>query len=305
MGKKTKVGFAVAAAGAAAWAGSKALVQPEPRSAKQAISYEKPIVLAHRGGMALAPEHTMAAFKKAADLGVDGFETDIRLTRDEEIIMFHDEYVDRTSDGAGRVAEMTLEELRSLDFGYQFTDLDGEYSFRGKGEKVVTLQELLRRFPEMLINIDIKDAPDTYEGSLMPSKLWRLLESEDALDRVVVTSFYDEQIDRFNLYAQNRTAIGAGVNEIKKAYSAFSSQFGHLYSPRADVFQIPVRYNVIRLDSPRLIAFLRELNVPVHYWVIDSKDEMKILLASGAKGIVTDRPDLAVDVVSTHIAKQE
>lgn len=305
MGKKTKVGFAVAAAGAAAWAGSKALIQPEARSAKEALNYEQPVVLAHRGGLLLAPEHSMAAFHNAAELGVDGFETDIRLTRDEEILMFHDEYVDRTTDGAGRVADMTLEELRKLDIGYQFTDLEGNHSYRGKGEKVVTLQELLRKFPDMFINIDIKDSPETYEGSLVPSKLWRLLEAEGALERVVVTSFFDEQIDRFNLYAQNRTAIGAGVNEIKKAYSAFTSQFGHLYAPRADVFQIPDRYNLLRLDSPRFISFLEQLNVPVHYWVINDKDKMKILLASGAKGIVTDRPDLAVDAVSTYNAQQQ
>ncbi|AQQ53816.1 glycerophosphodiester phosphodiesterase [Planococcus lenghuensis] len=305
MGKKTKIGIAAAAAGAAAWAGSKALIHPELRSAKEALSYERPVVLAHRGGMLLAPEHSMAAFQNAAELGVDGFETDIRLTKDEEIIMFHDSHVDRTTDGAGRVADMTLEELKKLDAGYQFTDLEGNNSYRGKGEIIVTLKEVLRKFPDMFINIDIKDAPETYEGSLIPSKLWRLLESEGALDRVVVTSFFDEQIDRFNLYAQNRTAIGAGVNEIKKAYSAFTSQFGHLYKPRADLFQLPVRYKSIPLDSPRFISFLEQLNVPVHYWVIDDKDEMKILLASGARGIVTDRPDLAVDALRTHIAQQD
>ncbi len=298
MGKKTKIGLAAAAVGAAAWAGSKALANPHQRPDKEVLNYERPIVLAHRGGAKIAPENTLAAFNRSAELGVHGFEIDIRMTSDEEILVFHDEYIDRTTDGAGKVANMTLEQLKAFDLGYHFIDLDGQHSYRGKNEKVVLLSELFEKFPQMLINIDIKDAPETYEGSLVPSKLWRLIDSLGVQDRVVVTSFYDEQVDRFNLYAQNRIAIGAGENEVKKAYTAFTSQFGHLYQPRADVFQIPTKSSVFRLDSSRFIAFLENLNIPVHYWVIDDAEMMRSLVAAGAKGIITDRPDLAVALVS-------
>ncbi|RLQ92868.1 glycerophosphodiester phosphodiesterase [Planomicrobium sp. Y74] len=297
MGKKTKIGIAAVAVGAAAWAGSKALVTAQPRPKKVALEYDRPMILAHRGGSLLAPENTMAAFKKAASFGVDGFEIDIRLTSDEELIVFHDEFVDRTTDGAGKVSDLTLEKLRTFDLGYHFEDLEGENSYRGANEKVVTLRELLEEFPEMYINIDMKDSPETYEGSLMPSKLWRLLESAGAEDRVGVTSFYDEQIDRFNLYAQNRVVVGAGENEIKKAYAAFNSQFGHLYKPRADMLQIPIRSSVFNLVSPRFIAFLGELNIPVHYWTINDPEAMRALVGAGAKGIITDRPDLAVEII--------
>lgn len=298
MGKKTKIGLAAAAVGAAAWAGSKVLANPNQRPAKEVLNYERPIVLAHRGGSKLAPENTLAAFNRSAELGVNGFEVDIRMTNDEEILVFHDEYIDRTTDGAGRVADLSLEQLRAFDLGYHFIDLEGQHSFRGKNEKVVLLRELFEKFPQVYINIDIKDAPETYEGSLVPSKLWRLIESLGVHDRVVVTSFYDEQIDRFNLYAQNRIAVGAGENEIRKAYTAFTSQFGHLYQPRADVFQIPTKSSVFRLDSARFIAFLENLNIPVHYWIIDEPDVMRALIASGAKGIITDRPDLALSLIS-------
>lgn len=297
MGKKTKIGIAAVAVGAAAWAGSKALVTAQPRPKKVALEYDRPMILAHRGGSLLAPENTMAAFKKAASFGVDGFEIDIRLTSDEELIVFHDEFVDRTTDGAGKVSDLTLEKLRTFDLGYHFEDLEGENSYRGANEKVVTLRELLEEFPEMYINIDMKDSPETYEGSLMPSKLWRLIESAGAEDRVGVTSFYDEQIDRFNLYAQNRVVVGAGENEIKKAYAAFNSQFGHLYKPRADMLQIPIRSSVFNLVSPRFIAFLGELNIPVHYWTINDPEAMRALVGAGAKGIITDRPDLAVEII--------
>lgn len=298
MGKKTKLAFVIAAAGAAAWAGSKALSKPQKRPDKEALQYEHPIILAHRGGSQIAPENSMIAFKKSAELGVHGFEIDIRLTKDEEIIVFHDEFIDRTTDGAGRVSDMTLSELKTFDLGYQFINSQQEYEYRGQGETVITLRELFEEFPQMLINIDMKDSPETYEGSLIPSKLWRLIEELSAQNRVVVTSFYDEQIDRFNLYAQNTVALGAGENEVRKAYSAYTSQFGHLYHPRADVIQIPVKSGVFPLDGEGFIKFLSTLNVPVHYWTINDSHAMERLFLAGAKGIITDRPDLAVTLLA-------
>ncbi|MGG1214832.1 glycerophosphodiester phosphodiesterase [Micromonospora provocatoris] len=300
MGKKTKIAIAIAAASAAAWAGSKAISKPQQREGKQALQFDRPIILAHRGGAHLEPEHTMLAFEKSAQLGVDGFEIDIRLTKDEEIIVFHDATVDRTTDGYGSVSEMTLAEINALNHGYQFEDLAGELPYKDKKVDVVTLRELLESYPNMLINIDIKDAPDTYEGSLMPSKLWRLIEELHAEDHVVVTSFYGEQIDRFNLYAQNQVALGAGESDVRKAFASFSSQFGHLYHPKVDVFQIPPKSGVVSLDSPKFIQFLNNLNIPVHYWTINDSVTMSKLINNGAKGIITDRPDIAVELLQEH-----
>lgn len=293
MGKKTNIALAIAAASAAAWAGSKALSKPQKREGKTALQYDRPIVLAHRGGAHLAPEHTMLAFEKAVSLGVDGFEIDIRLTKDEEILVFHDESVDRTTDGTGLVSTLTVEEIQALNHGYNFQDLDGNYLYKDQKVDAVTLRELLVKYPDLLISIDIKDAPDTYEGSLMPSKLWRLIEELGAQDRVIVASFFGEQVDRFNLYAQNQVALGAGESDVRLAFTSFTSQFGHLYNPKVDVFQIPVKSGVISLDSPKFIQFLDKLNIPVHYWTINDLVSMNRLIRSGAKGIITDRPDIA------------
>ncbi|EON73159.1 glycerophosphodiester phosphodiesterase [Lysinibacillus sphaericus] len=300
MGKKTNIALAIAAASAAAWAGSKAISKPQQREEKQALQYDRPIIIAHRGGAHLAPEHTVLAFEKSAQLGVDGFEIDIRLTKDEEIIVFHDATVERTTDGYGLVADMTLAEINALNHGYHFEDLQGGNPYRDVKTDVVTLRELLESYPNMLVNIDIKDAPDTYEGSLMPSKLWRLIEELGAENRVIVTSLYGEQIDRFNLYAQNQVALGAGESDVRKAFTAFSSQFGHLYHPKVDVFQLPPKSGVVTLDSPKFIQFLNNLNIPVHYWTINDETTMNKLIHNGAKGIITDRPDIAVELLKTQ-----
>ena len=293
MGKKTKVALAIAAASAAAWAGSKAISKPQKREAKEALQFERPIVIAQNGGAGLAPELSLQAFDKAQQLGVDGYTVSIRLTKDEEIIAFHDANVDRTTNGAGYVKDMTLEELKQLNVGYNFEDLDGDNPYREEQATLATLRELFENYPDKLFIINIQDSPDTYEGSLMPSKLWRLIEELNVHNQIIVTSPYSEQIDRFNLYAQNHIALGAGEGDIKKAITAFTSQFGHLYHPKVDVFVVPLKSGVFNFDSQKFVKFLSDLNVPTLYSNIDDLLTMNRVIRQGAIGVVTNRPDIA------------
>lgn len=300
MGRKTKVALTVGAAGVAAWAASKVVAKPQPRPRKEALEFKDPVVLSHRGGMTSTPEHTMAAFSNSAELGVHGFAVDIRLTKDEEIVLFHDETADRTTDFSGRISDYTIDELKKADAGYMFEDEEGDFPFRGKGEKIISLRELLTAYPHMLIAINLKDSPDTYEGSLMPSKLWRLLEETGSEDRVIVMSAFDEQTDRFNLYAQNKVAIGAGNDEVKKAYASFSSKFGHLYNPRADLFCIAEKMGPFPMNTESFISFLSNLNVAVYYNHVSDMETIEKLLIAGAAGFITDKPALAMEVIQQN-----
>lgn len=300
MGRKTKVALTVGAAGFAAWATSKAVAKPVPRVGKKVLSFDNPIVLANRGGHIEAPENTLAAFTHSAALGVHGFSVDVRLTKDEEIIVFHDEYLDNTTNLTGKVADFTLSELKEADAGYQFTDDNGEYTYRAKGEKLISLRALLERFPHMFVIINMKESPETYEGSLLPSKLWRLIEEVGAEDCVAVSSAYDEQTDRFNLYAQNRVATGAGDDEVKKAYAAFTSQLGHLYKPRADMFRIPEKLGIFPLGGEGFINFLSKLNVPVYYEDVRDEDTIITLIKVGAAGFITSKPYQAIQIIQDN-----
>ena len=134
----------------------------------------------------------------------------------------------------------------------------------------------------------------------MPSKLWRLIEELDIHYQILVTSPYSEQIDRFNLYAQNRIALGAGESDIKKAMTAFTSQFGHLYHPKVDLFVVPLKSGVFNYDSPRFVKFLEDLNIPTIYSEIDDLMTMNRLFQQGAMGIITNRPDIAESINETN-----
>lgn len=300
MGRKTKVALTVGAAGVAAWAASKVVVKPKPRPSKEALAYKDPVVLCTCANMSSVPDYTMAAFSKAAEIGVHGFAVDIRLTKDEEIVIFRDETVEQTTDFSGKVSEYTCQELKQADAGYMFADETGQYIYRNTGQSIVTLRELIEEFPQLLIAVNLKDSPDTYEGSLMPSKLWRLIEETGAEDRIIVMSVYDEQTDRFNLYAQQKVATGAGNDEVKKAYAAYSSKLGHLYNPRADVFNISEKMGVFPLNSEGFITFLSKLNVAVFYQDAVNSSAIEKLLKSGAKGILTNEPEIALNIIQKH-----
>ena len=183
------------------------------------------------------------------------------------------------------------------DAGYNFKDENGDFSYRGKGEKLLSLHELLDEFPYMFISINLKDSPETYEGSLMPSKLWRLIEELGVEDQIAITSTFDEQTDRFNLYAQSRVATGAGEDEVKKAYASFTSQFGHLYNPNADLFHIPEKLGIFPLNTEGFIKFLSQLNIPIYYENVNDRDAIVRLINAGAAGFITDRPTFAIEVI--------
>lgn len=279
-------------------AATKMTSKQSARFIKPFFNKRSPYIFAHRGGLKLAPEHTMAAFKQSHQLGITGFEIDVRLTKDNAIVVFHDARVDRVSNGSGKVSDHTLEELRSLDFGYHFKDINGEFPYRGSQDaKIVTLDELLDAFPDMLINIDIKDKSNTTPGNLVPALLYRLIQDKNAFDRVCITSFDDEQITRFNTYAHHRVAVGAGQKEVSLAYYAFNSGMKHTYNPKADTFQIPTHYKGLPLNNEKFIQFLQSLNIAVGYWVINSIEEMDAFLKKGVHTIVTDRPDIAMHLI--------
>ncbi|OFS62515.1 glycerophosphodiester phosphodiesterase [Nosocomiicoccus sp. HMSC09A07] len=253
-----------------------------------------PYIFAHRGGKGNYPEHTRLAFNNAVNQNVDGFEIDVRLTKDNEIVVLHDLYVDRVTEYSGKVSDYTLDELRKLDFGYNFKDVRENYAYRGHPDAgIVTLRELFKEYPHQIINIDMKDSIDTEAGQKIAPLLFELILDEKATDRVIVTSFEDEQIRRFTSFSGDLIALGAGTEEVTKAYTLYHSGLGHLYQPSRDTFQIPINLSSVKLDNAGFIRYLDDLNVKVGYWVINDTNEMTRLLNLGAHTIVTDYPDKA------------
>ena len=141
----------------------------------------QPLVIAHRGASAYAPENTLAAFKLAAEQEADAIELDVDLTHDGHVVVMHDATIDRTTDGHGRLSDLTLEEIRRVDAG-------AWKSAEFKGERVPLLEEVLEAVGQrLLINIELKGM--SLRGTGLEAKVAALIAQHDLIDRVIISSF--------------------------------------------------------------------------------------------------------------------
>ncbi|MFK8079705.1 MAG: glycerophosphodiester phosphodiesterase [Granulosicoccus sp.] len=237
---------------------------------------------AHRGTTLLAPENTMPAFELALGYGADIMEIDVRLSRDGEVIVIHDERVDRTCNAQGRVYDMRLSKLRQLDAGYHFIDLAGR-AYRGTGIRLLSLSELFERIPHIPINIDIKD--NTAEAALAVAKV---IEDSHCIDTVNVGSFHSMALNHFR---QRLPEVTTAATQAEVAQLYFKRG---LYK-RADFqyLQIPMNYLGIPLATRSFIRHANSRGIKTVFWTINDVKNMQHLIERNACGLVTDRVDIA------------
>jgi glycerophosphoryl diester phosphodiesterase len=259
------------------------------------------LAFAHQGGGLLAPENTLAAFERGAAFHPDALELDIQLTRDGTIVVSHDPTVDRMTDGHGRIADLTLAEIQRLDAGYRFT-LDGgqTYPFRGQGVTIPTLAAIFARFPDLVINIDLKEPVPGKE-----ERLWATIQAADARDRVIVGSFVCASLHRFRRITRGAVPTSACPREVLAFILASRAHASGLLHPPYRALQVPETQSGIRIVAPSIIRAAHRLGVQVHVWTVNERADMQRLLAWGVDGIMSDRPDVLADVLHHHTALAE
>lgn len=243
-----------------------------------------PLLIAHRGGSGLAPENTLEAFLNGADRwGADMIELDVHGTADGHCVVIHDDTVDRTTDGSGPVSSRTLEQLRKLDAGANFTPDGGRsYPFRDRGVRVPTFAEVLEALPEMRFTVEVKNG-----NAQRP--LFETIERFGARDRVIAAGMYDRDRTAFAGY---RGAVSASSEELRRFVYLHYLRLGRFMPPRADVVQTCERFGSHTIVTPRFVRVLKRAGIPVHVWTIDDPADMHRLLDWGVDGILTDRPDI-------------
>ncbi len=238
----------------------------------------KPLVWAHRGASGYAPENTLAAFQKAVDLGADGVELDIQLTKDDQIVVIHDEMIDRTSDGKGWVKDYTLEELRA--FNYNRTK--PEY----KHADIPTMREVfeLLKPTGLFINIEIKTGVVFYEK--IEEKILALTKEMGMEDRVCYSSF--------NHYTVTR------IHELKP-----DAEVGFLYADGPiDMPSYGVKHGVnalhpalYNLQYDGFVKECKEKGLKLNVWTVNERPYMEMCCQYGVDAIITNYPDIAKEVV--------
>jgi glycerophosphoryl diester phosphodiesterase len=244
------------------------------------------LVIAHQGGDGLWPSNTLYAFERATALGADVLEMDVHSTADGVIVLSHDETVDRLTDGSGLIKEMTLEQLKELDAGYDWNKDDStSFPYRGQGITIPTLEEVLTAFPDMRMNIEIKQR----EPSIVAS-FCNLLRRHDRERRVLVASFHPDTIEAFRQTCPEM-ATAATEPEIRPFFVLNRIFLDAVYRPPAEAFQVPEYSGNLHVLTPRFVRGAHNHNINVHVWTVNETEDMRRLLELGVDGIITDRPD--------------
>ncbi|MEX2611403.1 MAG: glycerophosphodiester phosphodiesterase [Gemmatimonadota bacterium] len=256
-----------------------------PPAALHPVLAGAPLLVAHRGGAGLAPENTLEACRRAdAWWRADMVELDVHASADGHCVVIHDPIVERTTDGAGAVAEMTLAELRALDAGYRFTrDGGATFPFRGQGLTIPTLDEVLEALPRMRLIVEVKAG-----GAQRP--FMDAVRRHDAVDRVVAAGMYERDRTHFGAWTG---AVSASTEQVRRFLAAHWCRAGVLASPAVHVVQVPEYHGRLRIVTARFVEELHRRGIQVHVWTVNEEAAMRRLLAWGVDGLITDRPDVA------------
>ena len=238
--------------------------------------------------------------RAAVDAGAHALELDVHCTADGRLVVCHDATVDRTTNGSGRIADLTLAELRTLDNAYWWRPGEvvdhatGPWPLRGQGHRVALLEEVLDAFPGVFLNLDIKETTG-YEGLLAD-----VLCAYGRVDDVIVASFHDEATDRFRAVAPE-VCTSAGTDATAAFF--FAVREGRLPPPMPHAaLQVPPSHEGTVIVDSAFVSAAHEAGVAVHVWTIDEPDEMRRLLTLGVDGIMTDRPSVLSAVLPSTFA---
>ena len=266
--------------------------------------------IAHRGARSLAPENTLAAAQKALEIGADMWELDVGLTADGELILMHDNTLERISNVADRFParqnwwayQFTLAELRQLDFGSWFNQTDpfGQIAAgnvsptdlnRYVGQPIPTLCEALTftRDQDWRVNVEIKDWSNTPIDANIVEKVVDLIEKMDMSDQVLVSSFNYNYLERVKA-ANPKIATGVLVYQT------------HLPDPVALLRRLGAQAYTphLPLIQSAAIADLREQGFEVYIWTVNDEETMRTLIQAGASGIITDFPQILKPILDAR-----
>ena len=280
------------------------------------ITADTALISAHRSGGGIMPENTMLAFKscmESEDFNTDIFEFDLHITKDNKLILLHDDTLDRTTNAVEHFGykdvkpiDHTYAELRELNFGENFQAADGSYPYRGlRGDKIpddlraVLLEDVLDKLEshgKYSYIIEIKDGGE--DGMRGVDILYDVIKERGLLDRVIFGTFKGEVTEYVDEKHPDMLR-SAGVSEVLKFYGAALLNLNlDEDSIKYSALQIPAnQYRVVRLGTKKIVDYAHRYNIAVQYWTINDPDEIERLNDIGADAIISDTPDIAYKII--------
>lgn len=231
---------------------------------------QKPLIIAHRGAKGMAPENTLGAFRLGLEQGCNAIELDVHLSKECEIIVCHDETLDRTTNGKGRIFDKELADIQTLDAG-------SWHSEAYKGEKVPTLDEVFDLVPSsIMINVEVKHSYDEQ----MEKQLIAFLRERELFEQVVVSSFDHKCLYRLKV-AEPRIKIGLLYQLRLHRADVYARNFG------AEVYSLHPYFRQMDQDD---VEHALQAGLQVYPYTVNDVQDLEEQIAYGASGIITDYP---------------
>lgn len=242
-------------------------------------TFPYPIIFAHRGASAHAPENTIAAFELAIEQGADAIELDVKLSADGQVVVIHDATVDRTTGAHGRVKDMPLKELRSLDAG-------GLFSEKFKGEKIPTLEEVFEAVGRRtFINVELRN--NTTPRDHLAESACMLVKKHRMQERVLFSSFLPSNLSRARGYLPE---VPTGLLTLSGILGLWHRSFGFAFG------KYDALHPNLKTTTPNLIYFTHRLKKRIHVYTVNAEADLRRLFKWGVGGVFTDDPLLALKV---------
>ena len=239
----------------------------------------QPIIFAHRGASAHAPENTLAAFELALAQGADGIELDVKLSADGHVVVIHDPTTDRTTGARGRVKDLSLAELRGLNAG-------SFYSANFSAEKIPMLEEVFEAFgKKIFINVELTNY-NTPRDHLVES-VCMLVKKFNVQKHVMFSSFYASNLSKARSYLPE---VPCGLLAFNGLLGAWARSFGFAFGKYAAL------HPYLKDVTPQQVQRVHRLKGRVHVWTVNAEEDMRRLFGWGVDAIFTDNPQLAVRV---------
>jgi len=247
-----------------------------------------PLVIGHRGAAVLFPENTMASFEAALhQISADMIEFDVQESKDKVPVVIHDDTLERTTNGLGRVSDHSLSELKKLDAGFRFNPSGYQtFPFRGKGLEIPTLEEVLRKFPDRGLAIEIKSRSKDLIRPILD-----LAARYGQTEKIVVGSLQDDVFLELEKIAPPFRLFTSK----KKVIRLLAEYYIRRKRPKKEpslVASMPVRSRYFDLKKKSWIDWLKSKNVAVYYWTVNDPALMEELVRRGADGLMSDDPGL-------------
>lgn len=236
-------------------------------------------VWAHRGASGYAPENTLEAFRMAIEMGADGIELDVQFTKDRQLVVIHDETIDRVSEGHGRVVDYTLEELKQ----FTFNKTHPEY----KECRIPTLEEvlILMKPTGMIVNIELKTGVNFYDG--IEDSVLRLVDKLQMQERVIYSSF-----NHYSVMKVKELCPNASVGFLYCDGTLHMAEYAK--KNQAEALHSSIN-NTQYID---LIPECKEMGIALHVWTVNDKNDMERMVNLGIDAIITNYPDVAYEVIT-------